>query len=140
MVLVVGYIHGHAVVAYEVHRAFAASDPVGEGTPVEHWKERQRLASEASPWAYLVASPVVLQPVDIDWERQHSEPFQGALHRSADSPVDRDIAAAAAVDRDEVDIEERLPSAEGVVVGIVESVAADKQWAACLALVALADP
>lgn len=132
MVLVVGYIHGHAVVAYEVHRAFAASDPVGEGTPVEHWKERQRLASEASPWAYLVASPVVLQPVDIDWERQHSEPFQGALHRSADSP--------AAVDRDEVDIEERLPSAEGVVVGIVESVAADKQWAACLTLVALADP
>lgn len=131
--MVVGYIHGHAVVAYEVHRAFAASDPVGEGTPVEHWI---RLASEA----YQVASPVVLQPVHIDWERQHSEPFQGALHRSADSPVDRDIAAAAAVDRDEVDIEERLPSAEGVVVGIVESVAADKQWAACLALVALADP
>lgn len=136
MVLVVGYIHGHAVVAYEVHRAFAASDPVGEGTPVEHWKERQRLASGA----YQVASPVVLQPVDIDWDRQHSEPFQGALHRSADSPVDRDIAAAAAVDRVEVDIEERLPSAEGVVVGIVESVAADKQWVACLTLVALADP
>lgn len=83
---------------------------------------------------------MVLQPVDIDSERQHSELLQGAFHRSADSPVDRDIAAAVAVDRDEVDIEERLPSAEGVVVGIVESVAVDKQWAACLTLVALADP
>lgn len=80
---------------------------------------------------------------DIDWERKHSESFQGAFHRLVDIPVGLDIAAAAVVvvDQVEVDIERLLMPAEGVVVvGIVDFVAVHSQWAACQASVAFVDP
>lgn len=96
----VGYIPERAVAAYEVHRAFAAFDPVGEGIP-EHWGQQQRSASGASRCSWLL----VAFPVHIDWVAQrHSAGPLGALNPvlPVDSRVGLGTAAVAAAVADRV--------------------------------------